>query len=217
MFGSPRGTDQVQRLNASIERVYEAAAVSQQGSEQAMAALRTLAGGQFQGDALGAYAALQQAVDRSLLAQQGFADAVRPMQAAARDLFAGWETELGTYANADLQQRSRQRLDATRQRYQALAEVAEQTLAAHGRVNQTLQDHIRFFGRDLNPSAMAAVQAELGALQRMAADLGHRLDDTRAVARAYADAATPPPTGGAAAPSAPAAPAAEGARPAARR
>ena len=82
----------------------------------------------------------------------------------AGDFFSAWEADLDKFTNEDLKQKSMDRLDAAKAKYQALGEVIGQAGEAFRPVLQNLNDQIMILGRDLSPGAIADLQGEAAAL-----------------------------------------------------
>jgi Protein of unknown function (DUF2959) len=193
MFGSaPRGPDQVKALMVTIEDVARESETSQKETVAAVQALQKFAAANFGNDALAAYAELKQAVEHSEQREEALRRSLEPMKAAADTLFQSWTTDLDAFGSPELRQRSKERLENNRARFQAILKTAGSALASYTDINRRLRDHVLFFDHDLNAEALAAVQGEVRSMVKMANDLGDKLGECRTVARAYVESVNLP-------------------------
>jgi hypothetical protein len=181
--GGSRGTDQVRDLAVRVEAVQEQAQLAQETSAAALRTLQQFATGDFGGNPLAAYSVLQRAVTAAAQQEETLRLSLEPMQKAAEQLFAGWGSDLETYASPEMQQRSQERLRTNRERVQAVVQTTAATLTLFTEVNRNLRDHVL----DLNQESLLAVQSEVQALVQRASGLDRKLGECRAAARAYAD------------------------------
>jgi len=189
-----RGNEQVRQLAARVESVQQQADLAQQLTAAALQNLQKLTGRDFGGDALTAYEGLQRAVADSAKQEGALRATLEPLQTAAERLFESWGSDLQGFDNAELHQRSQERLKSTRERYEGLVKVTLESLTAFSEINRNLRDHVRFFGRDLNHEALASVRGDVRDLGERVAVLQEKLGECRRSASAYADSIGLPST-----------------------
>ncbi|MEO6593575.1 MAG: DUF2959 family protein [Planctomycetota bacterium] len=187
LFEPKSGDEQVRDLATRVEGVQQQAELAQQLTAAALQSLQKLTARDFGGDALGAYDALKRAVADSVKQETALRGSLEPMQKAAERLFAAWGTDLEGFGNAELHQRSQERLKSTRERYQSVVQVTQASLTTYSEINRNLQDHVRFFGRDLNQEALSSVRNEVRDLTQRTAALQEQLVECRTTAGAYAE------------------------------
>jgi len=107
------------------------------------------------------------------------------MDVVANDFFSNWEASLAEFSSEDLRQRSTQRLNDTRKRYEGILEAAGKAGDAFDPFVSNLKDQILFLGHDLNPSAIQALQGDAKKLNGQAAEVFKDVDKTIATASEY--------------------------------
>ncbi|MGQ0614484.1 MAG: DUF2959 family protein [Planctomycetaceae bacterium] len=187
-----QGPTEVENLVAAIERVYVDTEVTRDTVRSAMAALKALASADFANDAVPAYAAYLEVVDRSEKQAQALRGSVQPMKRAAGPVFARWEEDLHAFTSAEMRIRSQNRLEETRSRYEAIVAAVDPAERGFDDFNRGLRDHALFLSHDFNPTSLAEIQEGVKGLERLAADLDRRLDLTLRTTRVYIDAAALP-------------------------
>lgn len=190
--GNDGGPDQVNELVGAIEQVYVDSELGKEKVHAAVASLQAIVSADFQGDALTAYAQLEGVVEESEKQAETLRDSVENMKDTADPLFEQWAEDLKTIANVKMRQRSRNRMMATRERYDAIVAAVEPTLAAYDAVNLNLRDHLVFLGNDFNPASVAMIQEDVHALSMEVSDLDAAIDECLITARAYVDSAALP-------------------------
>lgn len=160
LFGSAEeGPARVQEFVGAVERVYVEAELARERSRDAVAALRTIAAGNFGGDVVTAYAGLGQELGRSEDQTAALGHAVDDMKDRAAPMFESWSEDVERIANPQLKDRSQQRLAAARDRYESIVGAIEPALQTCQQLNQDLRDHALFLRHDLTPAALADVRA----------------------------------------------------------
>ena len=181
-------------LVGSIERVYVDAELSKEKARAAISELESIAAADFEGDAMAAYGKLMVAIDASSKQADQLRASVEPMKASAKPVFDQWAKDLEEFSSPDMRMRSQVRLEATRQRYDAVVAAVEPAQATYDVFNQGLKDHALFLSNDFNPAALAAIQDDVKNLARLASDLERQLDESLLATRAYVETAALPMT-----------------------
>lgn len=176
---------QVDDLLARIERVQAEALVSKEVAHTALAKLQAIVAPEFSGDATKSYAALITDVERSEQQAAALLESVTPMSASAETVFRRWTSDLESFGNTRLRQRSQARLEETRTRYLAVVRAAQAAQIAYDAYNADLGDHALFLGHDLNASAVAALRPEVSVLEEQVAELDRRFESCASAAKEY--------------------------------
>lgn len=196
-----RAPEQVDALVSWIERVHLEADRSKVALADSFERLNTLAAGKFGKEpAVAAYARFVQAIDAAEQQSRRFAEAVGPMQEAARPVFEQWQTDVATIGTERLRQRSEMRLAVARERYEAIVAAAVPAQQQLGAYVKTLRDHATFLAHDLNPGALDAIQEDVKDVAKVARTLDRGLDDCLVAARSYVEQSALPASPGPAAP-----------------
>ena len=191
-IGGKRGPGRANDLVNAIERVYVECEVSREESRAAVEVLQKISDPGFQGDAAAGYAELVAAIDRSEDQAEKLRDRVGDMQRTADPLFREWEKDLEAFASEDMRERSRSRLTATRELYDAVVAATTPALDQYDSVNRGLRDHSLFLSHDLNRASLASIRTDVRIATKTVADLGSELDKCLKAARTYVDAASMP-------------------------
>jgi hypothetical protein len=185
------GLEAVDELLGEIEQVQVDAAVSKERAQGAMEALRALVGPEYRGDAAQGHAALLKAIEESEAQAEALQDDVRPLRKTGESVFARWTEDLESFGNLAMRQRSQERLEETRRRYDAVLAAAVSAQLAYDAYNGDLGDHALFLENDFNTSAVQLVAAELEGLKSRGKELGKRLDALVAACQAYVEYSAP--------------------------
>jgi hypothetical protein len=180
-----RSLKRVDRLLDRIEAVHVNSELSMERMHDAMDTLYLLASPDFQGDAVEVYSQYVLAVDESEDQAEDLRDAFDDMQSSSEVVFDQWAVDLQSFSNAKMRQRSRKRLETTRERYDAIEDAIEPAQSAFDILNICLRDQAVFLGNDLNRDALAAVGEELRAMSKLVSELDGRFDSAQAAAEAY--------------------------------
>ena len=186
------GPARVETFVGWIERVHVESELAKERAGEALVALQTLVSPDGGGDAVAAYAVLASAIDRSEQQAKNLKDAVEPMKAASKPVFQRWEKDLDGFTSERLRERSRQRLDDTRSRYEELVAVVDPALASLETFNATLRDHALFLGNDLNSSSLSILEDEVDQMGEDAVALDDLLSRTMVTSRAYVETSATP-------------------------
>ncbi len=190
--GDDAGPSQVGDLVSWVERVYVDSELSKEKAQVAMERLQAIVASEYSGDAVRAYQEFSEAVDESERQAQKLRDAVEPMKEAAEPVFEQWSIDLLAFKNLEMRHRSQARLEATRERFDAIVATVEPAQSSYDAFNQGLRDHVLFLGYDLNPAAVADVQSDVQVLAAKASELEVKFDEALQAARAYVDSTALP-------------------------
>jgi len=102
---------------------------------------------------------------------QGAGKSLDAVNKDAQKYFAAWETDLESFTNEELKQKSQDRLNMSKEKYATLGEALGQASDAFVPLVQNLNDQILFLGRDLSPEAIADLQDEAEALNQQAQEV----------------------------------------------
>lgn len=182
----------VNDLHDRIERVHVETELSMESMHTALRSLEGMVSPAFQGDALSAFGELERALESSEDQARTLASAVKAMQDSASAVFDPWAADLERFSNAEMRRRSQLRLEATHQRYEAIAAAVKPALWQYSAVNSALRDCIVFLGFDLNSASLGAIRDDLAALQREAAELDLEFEATLDAAEDYLRSAALP-------------------------
>jgi hypothetical protein len=122
------------------------------------------------------YKKLTQAISKSEKASEKSGSSVEKMQKQAGKVYSAWEKELEGYENEQLKELGVQRLDASRQTNDAMAEKMKSVGEAYSPFISSLNDQVKFMARDLSPDAMSALQGVAQELNVMAEELFAQID-----------------------------------------
>jgi len=93
------------------------------------------------------------------------------LQESAEEVFEQWTADLEAFTVASLRQRSRTRLNQTKERYEAVLKAVQDAHEAFEVYNLGLRDHATFLGNDFNAASVAEIRMEVQALTQWANDV----------------------------------------------
>ncbi len=190
--GVSQGPAKVDDLVGWIERVYVEAELAKERAQTAVAQLEAILASNFEGDPVSAYTQFVESVRRSEAQAKRLAKQVEPMKAAAEPVFDQWQTNLESFENERMKQRSAIRLANTRQRYEQILAAVVPAQEEYAKLNAALRDHALFLGNDFNPEAVAEIQDEAKALITMAGELDRKFDACMNSTRSYVESSALP-------------------------
>lgn len=211
------GLVEVDQLLSHVERVQVESAVARERTHAAVESLRKMVAPEFKGDPIVAHQEFEAAVEEVEDQARALLGSVRPLKSTGERVFASWAENLESFGNVSMRQRSQERLEETRRRYDAILAAAGMAQLALDAFHRDLADQALFLEHDFNASSVALVAQELEGLKSRGRELAKRLDATIAACRAYVEFTAPgaqlePPSEPAASSTEPpAAPTAEGA------
>ena len=190
--GGDVGPASVDELVSWVERVYVDCELSQEKSRVAVERLQEIVSSEFAGDAVSAYAAFVEAVERAEKQALKLRESVEPMKAAAGPVFEHWYADLQNFRNAEMRQRSRARFEATRARYEAIVSAVDPAQTEFDELNVGLRDHALFLGNDFNPASVSALTEDARGLAHLSADLDTKFESCLLAARTYIESTALP-------------------------
>lgn len=185
------GLGQVDELLAHVERVHVESAVAKERSQGALDVLRRLIAPEFKGDPAGAHADLVAAVEQCEQQADALKSRVRPLRKTAESVFERWTRDLESFGNLAMRQRSQERMEETRRRYDAVMAACVSAQVAFDSFNGDLGDHALFLEHDFNAASVAVVAQELEGLKSRSKELARRLDACAAACQAYVEFSAP--------------------------
>lgn len=185
------GLADVDQLLAHVERVQVESAVSKERAHAAVESLRTLVAPEFKGDPIAAHAEYVAAVELVEDQARALSKSVRPLKNKGEHVFHDWAANLESFGNVAMRQRSQERLEETRKRYDAILASAGMAQLALDTFHRDLADHALFLEHDFNSSSVALVAQELDGLRSRGKELAKRLDACIAACRAYVEFSAP--------------------------
>ena len=185
------GLGQVDELLAHVERLHVESAVSKDRAQGAVEALRRLVAPEFKGDPVSGHAELMAAVEQSEEQAQALRGCVKPLRRTAESVFERWTGDLESFGNLAVRQRSQERLEETRKRYDAVLAASVAAQLAYDAFNGDVSDHALFLEHDFNSASVALVAQELEGLRTRGKELARRLDACAAACAAYVEFSAP--------------------------
>lgn len=179
----------VDDLLTRIERVQVDATVAKDKARAALVELTTLVSPNFTGDATKTFGVFQEAIESSEQQTLAFRNSIGPMKESAESVFLRWTSDLESFGNSRMRQRSQSRLDDTRARYQGVLTSAQAVLVSLESFNSDINDQALFLASDLNAASVAAIHPEVRELHERAKELDGRVEVCSNAARAYVESA----------------------------
>jgi hypothetical protein len=93
---------------------------------------------------------LVRAVEASPDQAKALQKSVRPLRKTGESMLARWTENLESFGNISMRQRSQERLEETRRRYDAILAAAVAAQLAYDAFNGDLSDHALFLEHDFN-------------------------------------------------------------------
>lgn len=185
------GLERVDELLSHVERVQVEATVSKDRAQSALESLRRLVAPEFKGEPVVAHEELVAAVELSADQAKALQASVRPLRKTGESVFARWTADLESFGNLAMRQRSQERLEETRRRYDAILAAAVAAQLAYDSFNGDLADHALFLEHDFNATSVALMSQELDGLRSRGKELAKRLDACAAACLAYVEFSAP--------------------------
>jgi hypothetical protein len=182
----------VDDLLDQIELVHVDCELGGQAAHDALARLEELVDPDFVGDPTLAYGEFVGAIELSEKQASTLGKRIATMEGAAVSVFDKWTQDLEVFSSEKMRERSAQRLEQTRERYQAIVTAAVPSHEAYLQLNAGLRDLAIYLGHDFNQASVSAIQDDVGDLSEMSAVLDGHFDGTLAAAQAYVRASAMP-------------------------
>jgi hypothetical protein len=185
------GIERVEDLLERIEQVHVESELSKERARDVVAALQSIAAPDFAGDAQEGYAAFANAIRQSQEQGEKLRAAVAPMKETAAEVFDRWAKDLESFASPRMRQRSQLRLEAARERYEAIVSAVEPAQWEYDALNRGVADVGLFLSHDFNSESVAAIEREVRVATEHHEGLARRFDQCLVAAEAYVHAAAP--------------------------
>lgn len=185
------GLGQVDELLSHVEHVQVESAVAKEKAQGALESLRTLIAPEFKGDAPAAHKLFVTAVETSEDQAGSLQGRVKPLRKTGERVFAQWGEDLESFGNLSMRQRSQERLEETRRRFDVILAAAVSAQLAYDAFNGDLSDHALFLEHDFNATSVAMIAQEFDGLKSRAKELAKRLDACAAACQAYVEFSAP--------------------------
>jgi hypothetical protein len=185
------GLEGVDRLLSHVERTQVEALVAKERAQEALDALRILVAPEFRGEPAAAHEVYVGSVEASEDQADALQDSVKPLKRTGEKVFERWAEDLESFGNIAMRQRSQERLEATRQRYDAVLSAAVSAQLAYDGFNGDLHDHALFLEHDFNTTSVALIAGEQESLRNRGRELGKRLDVLAAACQSYLEFSAP--------------------------
>lgn len=183
----------IEKRDILVDRIEEAREAQTDAKDQFVSALDqyrsvvTVDGGDLEKT----YDRLNRTLERSETRAQVVRDRIDAVESVAGDLFVEWQGELDDYANPGLRRRSESLLTDTRQHYGRLLQAMHRAEGSMDPVLTLFGDQVLFLRHNLNARSIAALESELGDIERatstLIADMQRSIDE----AGAFIDAMAP--------------------------
>lgn len=180
-----RSIHRVDDLLTTIERVHFLSEQGQRGVREALGALHEIVAPKFGGDPATDYGAFVLALEACEAQAEELEESIDPMREAAEALFDQWTADLVAFSNPDMRARSRERLENTRRRYQAIVAAVQPTQAEFASMNRSLRDCALFLGHDFNSGAVQTLAPTVRDLTKVAKELDDRFETCMQAAAEY--------------------------------
>ena len=165
--------------------------MTKERTHAALENLRTLVAPEFQGDPAISHGEFVAAVERVEDQAAALRKCVRPMKSTGERVFTDWAANLEDFGNVAMRQRSQERLEETRRRYDVILSTAGLAQLALDSFQRDLGDQALFLEHDFNASSVALVAQELDALRNRGRELAKRLDVCIGACQAYVEFSAP--------------------------
>jgi len=183
------GVDRVESLMGLVQRVHVDSEVAKQKTRQVYATMNSLLAKEYQTEPGQAYRAFVGSLDESERHSEQLKSSVRAMRTAAQTVFEQWDVDLAQIASVTLRERSEARLEATRQRYQALFAAVRGAEVSYDGFHRSMRDLSLFLAHDLNKQAVAEVREDARRIADLVEDLDGRFERSLQAASRYLAAA----------------------------
>jgi hypothetical protein len=190
---STKGSASIQRVDdlvTRVEAVHVEAELAKAAIYDTLLALRPVLT-PTEGDPKAQFDTFLAALDAAEASAQDLDDTIRPMEQSARQVFLQWEQDLREFSNDGMRERSRDRMQATRSRYDAVLRSARGASEHLDEWTASLRDIALFLAHDFNSASIHAIQSESVVLRDEAKGLGQELDRCMQAAELYVREAAP--------------------------
>ncbi|HZJ71349.1 MAG TPA: DUF2959 family protein [Planctomycetota bacterium] len=146
-------------------------------------------------DLSGNFSRFHSAMEHCTERQKEIGSLLDQISATSTSYFAGWQADLDRIDNADLRERSAQRLEQTKARLEQVQSQVATTKTAFEPLMQTLHDHLIYLSNDLTIDSVASLSKDSGKLRSDVGPLYTALDQSTQPVRECARALSTSPQG----------------------
>ena len=182
----------VDELLERIERVHVDAEVAKGEVHELLDSFHALQEEEAAADPLAAHGRCRFTAERSTAKAEALRDSVAAMERAAQPFFERWRDQLAEFVSAELRERSRERMEETRARYDAIVNAVRPALDGYGELNQRALDLTIYLAQDYNQGALGSIDGDVRGMTDRGALLVTRFDDTLVACERYLRAAALP-------------------------
>tara|TARA_R110002126_G_scaffold12416_17_gene54066 strand:- start:13855 stop:14601 length:747 start_codon:yes stop_codon:yes gene_type:complete len=185
------GLRQVDDLVGHVELTHLEAELTRQQVYDTLGKLHVLLSPGERTDPLVAYEAFAVSVETCGERSEAFRMQREPMDSAAKTVFGRWESSLEEFQGEAMRTRSEARMNAARERYQAVRDSAVQAQEEFDAFHAGMQDIALFLGHDFNPSSTKEIEGDARTLAGHAKELRETLHTCMQFAEVYIREAAP--------------------------
>ena len=139
------------------------------------------------GDLVKTYDTFAKGVKKSAQSFDDLTKTGAKMAELAQGRFDEWETRLASFSSESMAERSKNQLDATREKFEAVVSSGEEMMAAYKPLLDMLQGHSEYMALDLSPASTAALQEDTEDITEMRDKLAATIDDLVAATKDFVD------------------------------
>jgi len=147
------------------------------------------------GDYLTPYVRFRQGIETLTRHQEDFPDRVARIEKSARAFFVVWDGDLQRFSDGSMRERSADRLEETRKRYETLVATHAKVAATTEGLLTAMRDHALFWANDLNADSTRALERDATKLQQVSEQVVSAIDELLASASTYRRAVAMRPEG----------------------
>ena len=185
------GLRQVDDLVGHVELTHLEAELTRQQVYDTLGKLHVLLSPGDRSDPLVAYEAFALSVEACGERSEAFRLQREPMDTAANTVFDRWESSLQEFRGEAMRKRSEVRMNAARERYEAVRDSAASGQEAFDEFYAGMQDIALFLGHDFNPSSTKEVVGDAREIAGRAQELRDTLQSCMQYAETYIREAAP--------------------------
>ncbi|MCB9916255.1 MAG: DUF2959 family protein [Planctomycetes bacterium] len=187
--GPDAGIEEVDTLLGRIELVYVECERAELCVAQATTRLHALVRADFDADPTESFASFDEAIRASEVQADLLESSVSYLEKTANAFFRGWEEDLKDFQSETLRERSRARLEETRERYRALTTEVGPAVPVLRGFNTALRDQALFLQNDFNAASVRALSGDVREATDVARSLTEQFSTAREAARTYVEQA----------------------------
>ena len=117
------------------------------------------------------YDTLNKDYEKSKDRADDLSEQIEKIDSIANDLFDEWDSEIGEISSSDLQAKSRQKLNESRQNYASLETALRKSEASMKPVLTQLHDNVLYLKHNLNAAAVGGLSSEVQTIEADIEDL----------------------------------------------